>query len=319
MQFFRKLLLLFFFLFLTIGTLWAQSTIPDYYKTNKQFSHSLRQIIKKAGLDGIYPSVDGDQPISFAVIDLNGPAPVIGGVHMQHYIYPASVYKMYVGMEVLKQISEGKYSLYQEHVITNPHNIVDRVKEIRDDPRPLLQPGDTVTINYLLHLMITRSDNSAANIMIDVATRPKINKTMDANGWKGSEVTRKFLDRKYEEPGYKKIRGTETSALDAADFMYKINTNKLINPWVSMEMKNLLGGQLDTTKVAAGLPKNVMFYHKTGWWNMFTNDVGIVDDGHIHYIIALFTPLHEEQADPKMKKVSRLVYKLIKKRDASYP
>jgi beta-lactamase class A len=307
-------LFLFSILFLTSNPLWAQHAIPEYYQQDKQLTKKLHQIIKKAGLDGIYPSVDGDQPISFAVIDLNGPQPVLGGVHMQHYIYPASVYKMYVGMEVLKQVSEGEYSLYQQKVIDNPNNIVDDTKEILDDPRPLLQLKDTVTIDYLLHLMITRSDNSAANIMIDVATRPQINATIHAMGWQGSEVTRKFLDRKYEGPGYKKIRGTVTSALDAADFMYKVEENKLVNPWVSMEMKNLLGSQLDTTKVAAGLPKNVMFYHKTGWWNMFTNDVGIVDDGHIRYIIALFTPLHEEQADPKMKKVSRLVYELMKKR-----
>src|SRR5690625_5154855 len=112
---------------------------------------------------------------------------------MQHYIYPASVYKMYVGMEVLKQVSEGQYSLYQQRVISHTYNVVDRVKEIQNDPRPLLQPGDTVTVDYLLHLMITRSDNSAANIMIDLATRPKINKTIHSFGWDGSEVTRKFL------------------------------------------------------------------------------------------------------------------------------
>jgi beta-lactamase class A len=310
----RHFLFLFSVLFLASNPLWAQHSVPKYYKQDQQFSKKLHQIIKKAGLDDIYPSVDGKQPISFAVIDLNGPQPILGGVHMQHYIYPASVYKMYVGMEVLKQISEGKYSLYQQKVIKNPHNIVDSVKEILDDPRPLLQSGDTVTVYYLLHLMITRSDNSAANIMIDLATRPKINKTIDSLGWKGSEVTRKFLSRKYEDPGYKKIRGTVTSALDAADFMYKVEENKLINPWVSMEMKNLLGGQLDTTKLDAGFPRNVMFYHKTGWWNMFTNGVGIVDDGNIQYIIALFTPLHEKKADPKMKKVSRMVYELMKKR-----
>lgn len=191
------------------------------------------------------------------------------------------------------------------------------MKEIKCDSRPLLHAEDTVTVYYLLDLMITRSDNSAANILIDLASRSKINQTMDANGWEGSEVTRKFLPRQHEDIGYRDIQDTETSARDAADFMYKIYKGKLINSWVSMEMKNLLGGQLDTTKLATGLPKNVMFYHKTGWWNMFTNDVGIVDDGHIRYIIALFTPLKEEQVDRQLKKVSRMVYELIKKRHLS--
>jgi hypothetical protein len=110
--------------------------------------------------------------------------------------------------------------------------------------------------------------------------------------------------------------------LHAADFMYKIYSNQLINPWVSMQMKALLGRQLDTTKLSTGLPSSAMFFHKTGWWNIYTNDVGIVEDarlndvvgqGNIKYIIALFTPLIEEQARPKMKELSRRVYELIKK------
>src|SRR5699024_1951053 len=143
---------------------------------------------------------------------------------------------------------------------------------------------------------------------------PQINETMHGYGWQGSEVTRKFLSREYEDPGYEDIRGTETSALHAADFMYRIYKNKLINPWVSMQMKTLLGAQLDTTKLAAGLPNNAMFYHKTGWWSIYTNDVGIVDDGNIQYIIALFTPVKEEEVSRRMEELSRRVYKLIKSR-----
>lgn len=299
--------------------LFAQSAIRSRYKQDPAFRDSLKGIIQDAGLGGSYDAgSDGMETVSFAVIDLSGAEPVLGGLHADNFIYPASVYKMYVAMDVLKQVSEGRYSLYAPHVIDAPHNIVDTAKEISHDPRPLLQPGDTVSVKYLLDLMITRSDNSAANILIDIAGRPKINKTIHANGWKGSEVTRKFLTRKYEEPGYENIRGTETSALHAADFMYKIQKQQLVNPWVSMQMKVLLGGQLDTSKLAAGLPKNVMFYHKTGWWSIYTNDVGIVDDGGIRYVIALFTPVTEDEVAPAMRKVSRRVYQLIKRRHASY-
>jgi hypothetical protein len=119
--------------------------------------------------------------------------------------------------------------------------------------------------------------------------------------WNGSEVTRKFLKRKYEDPGYETIKGTETCALHAADFMYKIETNQLVNPWVSKQMKTFLGRQLDKSKIAQGLPQNTMYYNKTGWWSYWTNDVGIVDDGKIKYIIACFMPIEEEKALPKFK------------------
>jgi disulfide oxidoreductase YuzD len=300
----------------------AQSKIPSYYKQSKKFNEQLKTIVHEVGLDSIYDAgEDGKEQISFAVIDLSGKKPVFGGVNFANFIYPASVYKMYVAMEVLNQVSNGEYSLYKPYVVKSP-NDVDRSREIDYDPRWLLKNNDTVTINYLLDLMITRSDNSAANCLIDVATRNRINQTMHEYNWYGSEVTRKFLKRSFEDKGYDTVKSTETCALHAADFMYKIYSNQLINPWVSMQMKALLGRQLDTTKLSTGLPSSAMFFHKTGWWNIYTNDVGIVEDarlndvvgqGNIKYIIALFTPLIEEQARPKMKELSSRVYELIKK------
>jgi beta-lactamase class A len=289
----------------------AQMEISKDFVQKKWFNDSLKNIIRDANLDSAYNAgEDGMQKISFAVIDLTGPKPLIGGVNMEHFIYPASVYKMYVAMEILKQVSDKKYSLYEKYVVKSP-NDVDRSSQISWDPRPLLKDGDTVTIDYLLDLMITRSDNSAANCLIDVAGRKNINKTMHENGWDGSEVTRKYLSRKFEDPGYDTVRSTVTSALHSADFMFKIYKNQLINPWVSMQLKALLGRQLDTTKLSTGLPRDAMFYHKSGWWSFFTNDVGIVDDGKIKYIISLFTPVTEELARPRMKEVSRRVYALI--------
>lgn len=306
-----KYLFLILFCILFCNYSFSQSSFPHYIQ-KQSFTDSLQNIIKEVKLDGTYDAgEDGMEKISFAVIDLSGSQPVIGGVNMEHFIYPASVYKMYVAMEILKQVSDQKYSLYKNYIVKSP-NDVDLTSEISWDPRPLLKDGDTVTINYLLDLMITRSDNSAANCLIDIAVRKNINQTMYENGWAGSEVTRKFLSRKFEDPGYDTKRSTVTSALHAADFMYKIYTNQLINPWVSMQLKTFLGRQLDTTKLAIGLPSNAMFYHKSGWWSYFTNDVGIVDDGKVKYIIALFTPITEDEVRERFKQVSEKVYSLIK-------
>ena len=269
-------------------------------------------MIHDVGLDSTWDvGEDGKEQISFAVIDLTGKKPVLGGVNFSNFIYPASVYKMYVAMEILKQVSNKEYSLFRQYIVKSP-NDVDISREIGFDPRPLLKDGDTVTVNYLLDLMITRSDNSAANCLIDIAGRKNINQTIHENGWYGSEVTRKFLKRKFEDPGYDTVKSTETNALHAADFMYKIYKDELINPWVSMQLKALLGRQLDTTKLSPGLPTGTMFYHKTGWWSYYTNDVGIVDDRKIKYVIALFTPVTEMTVRPKLKEVSRRVYDLVK-------
>jgi len=289
----------------------GQIKVPGYFHQKNSFNDSLKKIIHETGLDSTWDAgEDGMKKISFAVIDLTGNKPVLGGVNFDEFIYPASIYKMYVAMEVLRQAGNGGFSLFKQYIVKALNN-VDKTREIHYDPRPLLKDSDTVTINYLLDLMITRSDNSAANSLIDVATRDSINTTMYNNGWQGSEVTRKFLSRKFEDPGYDTVKSTETCALHAADFMYKIYKNQLINSWVSMQMKALLGRQLDTSKLSRGLPPGAMFYHKTGWWSFFTNDVGIVEDGKIRYIISLFTPVTEEEVRPRLKEVARRIYNLV--------
>lgn len=301
--------------FLMSQFIYAQEVIiPSYYKMDAALSRELSKIVKDFELDKDFDvGEDGIEQISLAVIDLNGKKPHLGGVNVNNFIYPASVYKMYVAAEVLHQISNGGLSLTSSHIVKSP-NDVDRTKEIEFDPRPLLQDGDTVTVNYLLDLMITRSDNSAANCLIDIAGRENINKLMHTYNWFGSEVTRKFLSRKYEDPGYEKIRGTETCALHAADFLYRIETNQLACPWVSMQMKSLLARQLDNTRLSTGLPPNTMFYHKTGWFSYWTHDVGIVDDGHVRYIIACFLPLKEELALSKYKELATRIHELIRAR-----
>jgi beta-lactamase class A len=289
-------------------------SIPGYLRPDSTLSLELAAIVTALGLDKDFDvGEDRAEQISLAVIDLNQSPAEVGGVHPDNFIYPASVYKMYVAAEVLNQVSQGRYSLWTPFVV-RPPNAVDRSKEILHDPRPLLADGDTVTINYLLDLMITRSDNSAANCLIDLARRENINETIHRFGWDGSEVTRKFLSRKFEDPGYERVKGTETCARHAADFMFRVCTGRLINPWVSMQMKSFLGRQLDISKLAAGLPDSAMFYHKTGWFAYWTNDVGIVDDGTVRYIISCFLPVREETVLPAMRELSERVYTLMRRR-----
>jgi beta-lactamase class A len=293
----------------------AQVKVPEYYTSDKALTDAVSEVMKELQLSGSFDvGEDGTEQISFAVIDMTNEMPVLAGYNKDNFIYPASVYKMYAAMEVLKQVSEGKYALNDIYVVKDP-NAVDKSREMKTDPRPLLNNNDTVTINYLLDLMITRSDNSAANCLIDIAGRENINSTMKEYGWEGSEVTRKFLSRKFEDPGYEKIRGTETCALHAADFMYRIETNTLVNYWVSAQMKALLGRQLDKSKLAQGFPKDAMFFHKTGWWSYWTNDVGILSNGKIKFIISCFMPVKEEEALPLYKQLAERIFKVIVERN----
>ncbi|QDU32162.1 hypothetical protein KS4_01910 [Poriferisphaera corsica] len=257
---------------------------------------------------------DGTEEISLAVINLNpsptASTPTFAGVNADNFIYPCSIYKMYVAGALLSLIDQGKYDLYQQVTVESP-NDVDRSKEIPTDPRPLLAAGDLVTINYLLDLMITRSDNTAANCCIDLATRPAINKILAKYNYAGSEVTRKYLSRSKEDEGYADVPSTMTCALHTSDFLYRVATNQFESPWVSKQLMTLLGRQLDKSKLALGLPASAMTYHKTGWFSYWSGDCMIVSDNTANYVISLILPIPDEDAKPIYKQLAADIHDYI--------
>ena len=88
------------------------SQAPSYYKQKKNFNESLKNIVHDVGLDSTWDvGEDGDEQISFAVIDITGKKPVLGGVNFTNFIYPASVYKMYVAMAIMSIHCSGNILL----------------------------------------------------------------------------------------------------------------------------------------------------------------------------------------------------------------
>lgn len=295
----------------------------------------------KALVDRLYPKA---QEISVAVIDLNISEPQIAGYNFEHFIYPASIYKVFVAAEILRQIDLGQRKL-EDLIEIAPINEIDKnvrffPKETHKDYRPLLRAGDKVTLDYLLDLMLTRSDNTAANVLMDVADRENINsKIIVANGWEGSDVTRKFLDRLKEQGEYRISKATVSNARHLAEFFYKIETNQLINPWISTKLKGYLLRWNRDRRKGLYLPEFKSYYRKGGWleingykWNVYRGiktafkkghavlrycgDAGVVEGKKSRYAIAVLTLLKTKWPWQKfsMERLSKEIYHLMENR-----
>ncbi|QQE13511.1 serine hydrolase [Planctomycetota bacterium] len=294
----------------------SKMKLPADYTVDYKLTEKLEQLCSELDLLHSFDvGEDGVEEISLAVVDLNTPQPEFAGVSPDNFIYPCSIYKMYVAGTLLSLIEQGVYSLDQQVTVESP-NDVDRSKEIPTDPRPLLAAGDIVTIGYLLDLMITRSDNAAANCCIDLAQRPRIDATLHKYNYKGSEVTRKYLSRSKEDEGYADVPSTMTCALHTTDFLYRIATNQFESPWVSLQMMTFLGRQLDKSKLALGLPSNAMAYHKTGWFSYWSGDCMIVDDGKTNFVISLILPISADDAKPIYKRIAEEVFAYMQQKHA---
>lgn len=300
-------------------------------KHSVKFSKSIENIISsinlisKHGKNSKNFAVFSNEQISITVINLSGKSPIIGGYNMDNFIYPASLYKIFIATEVLRQVENKKINLNKKIVIS-AINAVDKRKQIPYDNRKLLKSGDKESIRHLLELMLSRSDNTAANCLIDLVGRENINKDIIKKyHWQGSEVTRKFISRKFENGKYKKAPITLTCARHIAELFFLIEKEKMLNSESSRLLKELLsnGKHFEDNNIGAGLPKSARFYRKGGWFESklkdgsilkFNSDAGVVEDGNIKYIIAIMSSLKTKSHKKTfpMKKLSRKIYDLIR-------
>ncbi len=204
--------------------------------------------------------------MGMAIIDLNQTQPHIFGYNMDHFIYPASVYKIFIGAEVLRQIETGALSLEQHITIKSPNDVDKDVRIFPGDTRKLLMEGDVVTIDYLLALMLERSDNTASNTLIDLVSRESITENIvHKYNWHGSEVTRKFLDRVKENKPYQYCQTTLTCARHVAEFFYLVENEKLISPFVSKKMKEYMLNWKPGMRTGLNISNYASYYRKGGY------------------------------------------------------
>ena len=212
--------------------------------------------------------------MGIAIIDLNDPESRIFGYNMGHFIYPASVYKMFIGAETLRRIEVGDFSLNQQVTVKSPNDVDKDAKIFPGDPRGLLQAGDTVTIDYLLDLMLTRSDNTASNCLIDLVGRESITENIiHAYGWQGSEITRKFLDRIKEDKSYRYSEATMTCARHTTEFMYLVEQGEMVNRFVSSKLKDYMIRWNREGRKGLTIPEHLFIYRKGGYLenNLYQN------------------------------------------------
>jgi len=216
----------------------------------------------KALLDGSGFSKE----IGLAVIDLKEKEPKIFGHHLDLFIYPASVYKIFIGAEVLRRIEIGEFSLEKILTVTFPNDVDKDLKMFPGRSRKLLTAGEEVTIEYLLDLMLSESDNTASNILIDLVGCENINKNIiDKYNWQGSGVTRKFLDRTKEDKKYRWSETTMTCARHVAEFFWLVENEKLISPFVSRKLKEYMMKWNREGNKPLCIAEYTLGYHKGGY------------------------------------------------------
>lgn len=211
---------------------------------------------------------------SFYIID-----PVTGEETMinNRTISSASIIKVFLIVEVHKQIRDGKISFSDKLTLKEKFKVygsgILRKKDV----------GTRYSVEYLLHLVITISDNVAANMLADYVGLKNINKTAKELGMDDTTFGHLILEK--EKMTYYYGSNT-TNAKDLATIMYKIYNYDCLGEEYDKKMIALFKTCKTNSKIPKRLPKTLEIAHKTGSLPLYEHDAGIVYNESRDFIFA---------------------------------
>ncbi|MDD4390964.1 MAG: class A beta-lactamase-related serine hydrolase [Eubacteriales bacterium] len=204
-------------------------------------------------------------------------------------MYAASVIKIFVMAAAYHQANNNEISL-DEKLLLNDEDKVGGTGSLSSR-----EAGTEITIRQLIEVMITESDNTATNMLIDKLSFDKINKFIIAQGCNGTILQRKMMDQDSID---KRIENL-TSVKDLILILDKLYHGECVSPEYDDEMLGIMKKQKDRSRIPALLPDDTVVANKTGDLSRVVNDTGIVYTDEGDFIICV---LSKEITNPSATK-----------------
>ena len=219
-------------------------------------------------------------------------------------VFPAaSLYKLPIMAEVVRQVRLQRLSLDQQMVVSQAHWVPGSgVLQAR--------VGDSLPVRELLRLLIAESDNIAAMMLLDLTGLNNVNASMQGMGLRQTRL----MD--YRAPGaYSTSIGPyQTTPADMGTLMEIIAAGRLVDPVGSEEALRLLETKQASELLSEGLPWWAKVAHKWGEIPGARHEAGIVFTPNGQYVVVVMT----ENLDPNgsggyIRDLSRSIFEHFEK------
>ncbi len=284
----RRILFIFLLIGLTAGGALAQTDA----QLKSKFERKLTQLV--AQLDGV---------AGVAVKDLRtGEEFVINGDE----VFPqASVIKIPVLVTFFEKVHRGQLKL-GEMVRIKPEWVVGGSGIIQQ-----LDDGRARFSNYdLAVLMITLSDNTATNVLIDRVGMASVNELMQKLGLSHTLLQRKMMDTEAGKAGRENL----STPVEMMRLMEILSKSELLSRDVCTGTLRILR-KPKRGNIQKGLPDGVPLANKTGGLLRIVNEVALVEYPQNPYILSVMTKLlkDEDEGARFIQEVSRTCFSYFRR------
>ena len=215
----------------------------------------------------------------------------------QKVVPSASIIKIPILLSLLKakEINlNHKYTLLPKDIVGGSGDIQYEI------------PFKKFTYNYLAQKMISVSDNTATNILIEKLGSEQIQDKINNWGLTNTKLNRKMMDFDAIKAGKQNF----TTCEDMNGLLIKLLNQQLLSKKSGKKAMEILLACEDRTTIPRNIPANIPIAHKTGTLDYVRGDAGIIFSKNI-LILTVFVENFEslEQAETIIGKIAECCYK----------
>lgn len=219
-------------------------------------------------------------------------------------VFPtASSIKIAILAELYRQVQQGKLKLTDMYTL----NSADLVGG--SGITNTLTPGATrLTLRDVAALMISVSDNSATNVIIDRVGMDNVNALLDSLGLTHTRLRRKMMDVKAAAEGRENVATPREMTL-LLEALYR---GKVLNTQLTEDYFNLLSVPKNSY-IPRDLPEDLRVANKPGELEGVRTDSGIVFTGNRPFVISVMTSYvgRERDAGDAITRISTAAWRMF--------
>lgn len=191
-------------------------------------------------------------------------------------VISASTIKILIMIEAFSQRLRGELDMNERITVKNAEKVASSLVSVMNT--------DCYTVRDLIVLMMTVSDNTATNLMIERLGMDRINDTGKSLKLSETILQRKMMDFKAIEEG----RQNYTSARDMLSMLERLYRNEILMPEACKEMLEIMSIQSGRNGMARYIPPEVKVAKKGGELDNLNHDIGIVYHPKGDYLLGIF-------------------------------